>query len=70
MVKSGKSLVCDGGKKRTNLRKREKINLTFEMWIFRNGQPVRDTDRIIIEVKNITDTQKSASYLKRNSTRT
>ena len=48
MVKSGKSLVCDGGKKRTNLRKREKINLTFEMWIFRNGQPVRDTDRIII----------------------
>ena len=36
-----------GERKGKNLRKREKIHLTFEMWIFRNGEPVRDTDRMI-----------------------
>jgi hypothetical protein len=58
---------------------KSKRSLSFEIWVFRNGQPDRDDDRKIfvamtstkkqrilvyeIEVQDTTDTQKSASFL-------
>ena len=39
---SGKSLVGDRGKKKINVNGKDA--LSFEIWIFRNGQPVRDDD--------------------------
>ena len=42
-VKSGKSLSSDRGKKK--YMKKIKYPLSFEIWIFRYGQPDRDDDR-------------------------
>jgi hypothetical protein len=43
-VKSGKSICNDRGKKYT---KKIKYPLSFEIWIFRYGQPDHDEDRKI-----------------------
>jgi hypothetical protein len=44
-VKSGKSLGSDRGKKTPTSKVKDP--LSFEIWIFRNGQPDRDDDRRI-----------------------
>ena len=44
-VKSSKSLDSDRGKKTPTSKVKDP--LSFEIWIFRNGQPDRDDDRRI-----------------------
>ena len=46
IVKSSKSIVGDREKKK-NLMLEVKDPLSFEIWIFRNGQTVRDDNRSI-----------------------
>ena len=46
IVKSSKSIVGDREKKK-NLMLEVKDPLSFEIWIFRNGQAMRDDNRSI-----------------------
>jgi len=44
---------------RNIVRKKENIQLSFEKWIFRNGQPFRDNDRINFVAMTSTEEQRS-----------
>ena len=45
-VKSGKSVGSDRGNQTSMLKVKDP--LSFEIWIFRNGQPDGDDDQIIV----------------------
>ena len=59
-VMSGKSLVSDRGKKLCTLKLQD--SLSFEIWIFRNGQPYCDDDRICFVANKYIIRSNSESY--------